>query len=56
MCISNSAGIVNKYDNTYHSIITMNPADVKSSTYIDFGKKKNDDKDPTFKVVGHVRI
>ena len=56
VCISNSAGIVNKYDNTYHSIITMNPVDVKSSTYIDFGKKKNDDKDPTFKVVGHVRI
>ena len=26
--------IVNKYNNTYHSTIIMNPAGVKSSTYI----------------------
>ena len=25
--------IVNKYNNTYHSTIKMNPADVKSSTF-----------------------
>ena len=37
--INNLADIVNKYDNTYHSIIKMKPVDVKSSTYIDFGKK-----------------
>ena len=33
----------------------MNPVDVKSSTYIDFGKKI-DDKDPKFKVGDHVKI
>ena len=32
----------------------MNPADVKSSTYIDYGVEYND-KDPKFKVVDHVR-
>ena len=30
---------VNKYNNTYHSLIKMKPLDVKSSTYIDFNKK-----------------
>ena len=29
--------IVDKYNNTYHRIIKMKPADGKSSTYIDFG-------------------
>ena len=33
----------------------MKPADVKSSTYIDFDKK-NDKEDPEFKVGDHVRI
>ena len=33
----------------------MKPVDVKSSTYINFGKK-NDDKDPKFKVGDHVKI
>ena len=33
----------------------MKPADVKDNTYIDFSKKIND-KDPKFKVGGHVRI
>ena len=28
--------IVNKYNNTYHSTIKMNPIDVKSSAYINF--------------------
>ena len=32
--------IVNKYNNTSHSTIKMKPADVKSSTYFDFDKKK----------------
>ena len=39
--------IINGYNNTYHSIIKMKPIDVKSSTYIDFGKENND-KDPKF--------
>ena len=30
--------IVNKYNYTYHSTIKMKPVDVKSNTYIDFGK------------------
>ena len=30
--IINLAGIVNKYNNVYHSTIKMKPADVKSST------------------------
>ena len=33
----------------------MNPIDVKSSTYIDFGIE-NIDKEPKFKVGDHVRI
>ena len=30
--------IVNKYDNTYHKTVKMEPADVKDNTYIIFGK------------------
>ena len=37
--INNLADIVNKYNNTYHSTTKMKPADVKSSTYIDFNKE-----------------
>ena len=32
--------IVNKYNNTYYSIIKMKPVDVKCSTYFGFNKKK----------------
>ena len=35
VCIDKLAGIVNKYNNTYH-----NTMKTKSSRYIDFGKKK----------------
>ena len=28
--------IVNKYNNTYHNVIKMNPVDVNPSTYFDF--------------------
>ena len=31
--------IVNKHNNTYHSIIKMKPVDVKSKTYIDSSKE-----------------
>ena len=44
----------NKY-NTYPSTIKAEPADVKSSTYIDFDMDNND-KDPKFKVDDHLRI
>ena len=46
---------VNKYSNTYHSIIKMKPVDVKSSTYIDFSKE-NDNEGPRFEIGDHVRI
>ena len=44
----------NKY-NTYPSTIKAKPADVKSTTYIDFDMDNND-KDPKFKVDDHLRI
>ena len=53
--INNLAGIVNKYNNTYHSTITMKPVDVKSSTYIDFSNEI-DKEDPKFNVGDYVRI
>ena len=46
--------IVNKYNNTYHSTIKMKPADVKSSTYINFNKENNKE-DAKFKVDDDVR-
>ena len=46
---------VNKYNNTYHRTIKMNPVDVKNNTYINFGKEFND-KYPKLKVGDHVRI
>ena len=44
--IGKLADIVNEYSNTYHSKIKMKPADVKSSTFIDFDIDHNN----------HVRI
>ena len=44
--------IVNKYNNVYHSTIKMKLADVKSSTYIDFGIE-NYKQDPKFEVGVH---
>ena len=41
--------IVNKYNNTYHSIIKMKPVDAKPNTYIDSWKEINN-KDPKFKI------
>ena len=46
---------VNKYNNTYHSIIKMKHVDVKSNTYIDSSKEDND-KNPKFKICDNVRI
>ena len=47
--------IVNKYNNTYHRTIKMNPTDVKDNTYINIDKEAND-KDPKFKVGDHLTI
>ena len=47
--------IVNKYNNIYHRTIKMKPADVKSSTYVDFSKKIID-KGSKFKIRNTVRI
>ena len=46
--------LVNGYNNTYHRTIKMKPIDVKDNTYINIDKEVND-KDPKFKVGGHVR-
>ena len=46
--------IVNEYNNTYPRTIKMKPIDVKDNTYVNIGKEVND-KDPKFKVGGHVR-
>ena len=37
MYIDRLDDIVNKYNNTSHSTIKKKPADIKSSTYTDFG-------------------
>ena len=55
VCIVKLDDIVIEYNNTYHSTIKMNPADVKLSTYIDFNVENNE-KDPKFEVGDHVRI
>ena len=47
--------IVNKYNNTYHSTIKMEPVDVKSSTYINSSKEVIDE-DPKFKICDFIRI
>ena len=36
---------VNNYNNTSHRTIIKKPVDVKSSTYIDFGIRNNDNGD-----------
>ena len=43
--------IVNEYNNTYHRRIKMKPIDVKSNTYINFGKEVNDKKIPDLKLM-----
>ena len=55
MYIDNLADRLKRCKTTYHTIIKVNPVYVTSSTYIDFDKKNNE-KDPKFKVDDHVRI
>ena len=47
--------IVEKCNNTYHTLIKIKLVDVNDNTYIDFKKEVND-KNPKFKVDDHVRI
>ena len=47
--------IVNKYNNTYHRNIKIEPTDVKDKTNIKFGKESNN-KDRKFKIGDHVKI
>ena len=46
---------MNKYNNTYHITIKIRPADVKSSTYIDFNSENNKEG-PKFKINDQVII
>ena len=52
--IDKLADIVNKYNNTYHSIIKTKPVGVNPSTYIYFNKESNKKK-AKFEVDDHVR-
>ena len=54
MCIDKLDDIINKENNTYHTI-KMKPLDVKSSTYINCSKEI-DDEDHKFKTSAIVRI
>ena len=47
--------IVDKYNITYHRTIKMKPIDVTCDSFAEYNKESNE-KDPTFKVGGHVRI
>ena len=50
-----SDDFVNKYNNTYHRIIKMNPIDVTSNSYAEYSVDSNE-KDPKLKVGDQVRI
>ena len=47
--------IVDKYNNTYHKTIKMEPIDVKSDSFAEYNEESNE-KDAKFKVGDHVRI
>ena len=47
--------IVKKYNNTVHRTIKLKPIDVTSNPYAEYNENSNE-KDPKFKVGGHVRI
>ena len=47
--------IVNKYNNTVHRSIKMEPIDATSDSYAEYNKDSNE-KDPRLKVGDHVRI
>ena len=47
--------IVDEYNNTYHKTIKMKPINVKNDSFAEYYEESNE-KDPKFKVNGHVRI
>ena len=47
--------IVNKYSNTVHKTIKMEPIDVTNDSYVEYNEDSNK-KNPKFKVNDHVRI
>ena len=47
--------IINKYNNTYHRTIKMEPIDVKPYSYAEYNVDSNE-KDPKFQAGDHVRI
>ena len=53
--INKLANGVNKCNNTYNGTIEMKYLDVKSNTYINFGKEI-DNKDPKFKIGGAYKM
>ena len=53
--ISKNVYIDNEYNNTYHTTIKMKPTDGKDNTHIN-NDKKNNNKDPKFKVGDRVRL
>ena len=55
MYIDKLGDIFNKYNNTYHRTIKMNPVYVKPSMYVDFDQENNNEG-PKFKVCDIVKI
>ena len=47
--------MVNEYNNTVHRSIKMSSIDVRSDSYAEHNEDSNE-KEPKFKVGGHVRI
>ena len=47
--------IINRYNNTYHRTIKINPVAVNDSTYIDHSVESNDN-DPKFEINDHMKI
>ena len=55
-CTKKIDDIVNEYNNTYHRAIKIKPVDLEDHTYVDSMVFHSIDKDPKFKVNGHVTI
>ena len=55
VCFDVLDNIVNKYNNTVHRSIKMEPIDATSDSYAEYNKDSNE-KDPRLKVGDHVRI
>ena len=58
VCFDVLDDVVNKYNNTVHTIVKVKPIDVTDDSYAEYHEdfNKKDPKDPKFKVGDHVRI